>query len=346
MDVIGQGSYGCVHKKPIKCEDPNIKIDYRDKISKLMKTKYADSEMSEYALIENVDPKHRFHMDPPIKCSPNKSKLAFEAIDKCDDFNHMDIDKYKLLIMPDGGVNLNDYAKSKVSRKMIEIFWIESHRIFYGLKIMSDARIIHHDFKPHNIVFNTKTKRTNFIDFGFINNTDSLIQKCDQSQCSDGVAHWSFPYEFRFINKADYLNALRHRLAPNIHSDEQFRTFIEYVTKPGESREHFKSEFSNSVADMFKHDLKSENYRAFMKKSLETTDVYSVGLTFLYVLNKFESKMDPSFVYNLRQLFHHMVLPRVSLRITATEAISKYESILTTSGLMAKHRKTFDIAMT
>jgi serine/threonine protein kinase len=344
MNVIGQGTYGCVHRKPIKCDNKQLNIDYKNKISKLMTTKHADAEMREYALIERADPDHKFHMELPVECNPERGAAALSAIDKCDDFDRKDIEKYKLLIMPDGGVNLNDYAKQNVSKNMIEIFWIEAQRIFYGLKVMSVARIVHHDFKPHNIVFNTKTKRMNYIDFGFMDKTDDIINNCKQSKCRDGVAHWSFPYEFRFINKGDYFFARETGIVPPIYNDEQFDTFLEYVTKPGDSREKFRSAFTHSIDDMFKHDLKRETYDQFVKKSMETTDVYSVGLSFLYVLNHFDSKMDPKLVSNLRDLFHHMVIPRVSLRLSATDALTRYEAILASSGLMAKHKRHFEVA--
>lgn len=342
MNVIGQGTYGCVHRKPIKCDDHGqLNIDYKNKISKLMTAKHADAEMDEYSLIERADPDHKFHMELPTECNPERGAVALSAIDKCDDFGRKDIEKYKLLIMPDGGINLNDYAKKNVGKKAIEIFWIEAQRIFYGLKVMFDKRIVHHDFKPHNIVYNTKTKRMNYIDFGFMDETDKIINNCKQSNCKDGVAHWSFPYEFRFLNKNGYMIALNAGPNPPIHSDEQFNTFIEYVTKPGPAREQFRNDFTRSASDMFKYDLRPETYDQFVKKSMDTTDVFSVGLSFLYVLNQFESKMDPTLVSNLRDLFHHMVLPRVSLRLSATDALSRYEAILASSGLMAKHKRQF-----
>ena len=338
VEIAGQGTYGCVHREPIKCEEPQ-KIDYKNKISKLMEAKYADEEMREYALIDRADPKYKFHMETPVKCSPEKSEKALAAIDKCDDFNRMDVDRYKLLIMPDGGVSLNEYVKHNVSKKEIERFWIEAQRIFYGVKVMSDERIIHQDFKPHNIVYNIKTKRTNFIDFGFLNEISVVLEKCKKSQYSDGQAHWSFPYEFRFINHADYLRALsRH---PVLEGDKQFAYFIEYVTKPGRQREEFIAQYRRGINDMFKHDLTPDKYEAFLKQSIDTTDLYSVGMSFLYMLNKFEAKMENNLVYNLRELFGHMITPRVSLRISVDDALGLYESIMVSSGLLRKHKLKF-----
>ena len=338
MEKIGEGTYGCVHRQPIKCEE-SLGIDYKDKISKLMEAKYADAELQEYKLIDKADPKYKFHMEAPVKCSPEKSEAALAAIDKCDDFNRMDVDRYKLLVMPDGGISLNEYVKHNVNKKEVERFWIESQRIFYGVKVMRDERIIHQDFKPHNLVYNIKTKRMNFIDFGFMDEMLTVIEKCRHSRYSDGQAHWSFPYEFRFINRAEYMNALSHH--PVLEGDKQFKYFAEYVTKPGRNREEFIAQYRRSIHDMFRHDLRPENYEAFLKRSIETTDLYSVGLSFLYMLNEFESKMENSLAANLRELFNHMITPRVSLRISVDDALVRYESIMASSGLLRKHRLKF-----
>jgi len=342
MEKIGEGTYGCVHREPIKCtkkETIQLNIDYKDKISKLMESKYADDELREYALIDRADPKYKFHMETPVKCKPETSEAALVAIDKCDDFNRMDVDRYSLLIMPDGGVSLNEYVKKNVSKKEIERFWIEAQRIFYGVKVMGDEKIIHQDFKPHNLVYNIKTKRMNFIDFGFLNEIRIVLEKCRNSKYSDGQAHWSFPYEFRFINHADYVNALTHN--PVLEGDKQFTYFVEYVTKPGRQREEFISQYRRIIGDMFRHDLKPDKYEAFLKQSIETTDLYSVGMSFLFVLNVFESKMENNLVANLRELFGHMITPRVSLRISVDDALTRYESIMVSSGLLVKHKLKF-----
>jgi serine/threonine protein kinase len=338
MEKIGEGTYGCVHREPIKCKDQS-KIDYKGKISKLMEAKYADAEIQEYKLIDKADPKYKFHMEAPVKCTPETSEAALVAIDKCDDFNRMDVDRYKLLIMPDGGVSLNEYVKHNVSKNEIDRFWIEAQRIFYGVKVMCDERIIHQDFKPHNIVYNLKTKRVNFIDFGFMAEIPIVIEKCKQSRYSDGQAHWSFPYEFRFINRDDYISALAR--PPVLEGDKQFKYFVEYVTKPGRDREEFIAKYRRGIGDMFRHDLRPEKYDAFLKQSIETTDLYSVGLSFLFILNEFESKMENNLVVNLRELFNHMITPRVSLRISVDDALNRYESILASSGLLKKQKFKF-----
>lgn len=342
LKVIGEGTYGCVHRPPLKCEK-GVNADYKNKISKVMTTKDADAELSEYALIDKVDPDFKFHMTTPVECNPEKTANSLKAIDKCSEsFQSRDIDKYKLLIMPDGGVDLNNYAKKSLSRKQIDIFWIEAQRIFFGLKVMKDSGIVHHDFKPHNIVYNEKAQRTNYIDFGFMKKTSEIVAKCKQSIYKDGAPHWSFPYEFRFVNRDKFLNSFNKETFEGYfkNEDEQLDTFIEYVTT-ADDRDKFKETFMKQVYLMLKYDLRAETYDAFVKKSIETVDVYGVGLSFLYVLNKFAFKMDPKLVADLRELFLNMITPRVSLRYSADVALNRYEAIIESAGLAAKYKRRF-----
>jgi serine/threonine protein kinase len=340
--VIGEGTYGCVHRPPLKCET-GTNVDYKNKISKVMTTKDADSELSEYSLIDQADPKFKFHMTTPIECNPEKNANTLKAIDKCSEsFQSRDIDKYKLLIMPDGGLDLNNYAKKTLSRKQIDIFWIEAQRIFFGLKVMKDTGLVHHDFKPHNIVYNEKNQRTNYIDFGFMKKNSEIITQCKQSIYRDGKAHWSFPYEFRFVNKDEFLDSFNKETFEGYfkNEDEQLDTFIEYVTATDE-RQEFKETFMKQVYLMLKYDLRSETYDAFLQKSVETIDVYGVGLSFLYVLKRFAYKMDPKIVADLNELFLNMITPRVSLRYSADVALNRYEAIIESFGLAAKYKRRF-----
>ena len=63
--------------------------------------------------------------------------------------------------------NLSDTSDTK---KKVNEFWVESHRLFRGLLVFKKYGIVHHDLKPQNLVYNIKTGRINFIDFGHMRN--------------------------------------------------------------------------------------------------------------------------------------------------------------------------------
>jgi serine/threonine protein kinase len=68
------------------------------------------------------------------------------------------------------------------------------------------TNIIHHDIKPHNIVYNIDKNRINFIDFGHMRNIKTEINKSVQSNSwIYDVPYWNYPFEIQFLNKHDYI---------------------------------------------------------------------------------------------------------------------------------------------
>lgn len=68
--VIGEGSYGCVHKPSLHCKN-NSEIDYDDYVSKIMKNKDAENELKEFVTIGRYDPTNEFHLGSPIHVNQN-----------------------------------------------------------------------------------------------------------------------------------------------------------------------------------------------------------------------------------------------------------------------------------
>ena len=68
--VIGEGSYGCVHKPSLICKTK--KMNYENKISKIMTKKHLNDEIREYKKIKKVDKHHDIHLGTPSTCVPDK----------------------------------------------------------------------------------------------------------------------------------------------------------------------------------------------------------------------------------------------------------------------------------
>ena len=50
--IIGEGSYGCVHKPSIRCKiPPKPDFDYKKYVSKFMKTTNAKDELAEFVVL-------------------------------------------------------------------------------------------------------------------------------------------------------------------------------------------------------------------------------------------------------------------------------------------------------
>ena len=114
-EVIGEGSFGCIHKPSLICKD-NKKVTYKNKISKLLITEHAIRELREYMLISGTDKKNEYFLGIPDICKIKQSKIAMKSIQKCKRLTKKNkitkklIDNYSLLIMNDGGEDIEHYG--------------------------------------------------------------------------------------------------------------------------------------------------------------------------------------------------------------------------------------------
>jgi serine/threonine protein kinase len=264
--------------------------------------------------------------------------------------------------MEDGGVNLKDYADSMSSWPATlekvdsaERFFIEFHRIFHGITVFIDKGILHFDMKPQNIVYVAESERMNIIDFGL---TVSLKDKLAEIEAStNGMAryHWSYPFEFFFLNKNEYETFAK---MPKSKKEEYYQSILrEIATQPTDISKAVKSFYSfimdeTTDSDMFREhmagfyqtlvvELTMKNYKNFIKQSIMSVDVYGLGIALLYVLKNTKHLLKDKLHSDLCNLGNSMVSAHLSKRITAPAALAQYETILTENGLMEKYKISF-----
>ena len=351
-EVLGEGTYGCIHKPSLKCK--NGKINYKDKVSKFMNKIKANEEMKEYKTIDKVDKKQEFYTGKPIKCKLEKSPIVDAAIRKCDIFDSkLKFDDYSLLIINDGGLDLEKFAKkmhdkpkNKETTEIMEKFWIDAYRIMYGLNVFSENDIIHRDLKPSNIVYNKDTRRMNFIDFGLMESKKNIIKECKKSNYMWDV-WWSLPFEFGFLNKKIFMNFANKSL---IQKNEFFENVIEQIPIPTNYINIFLSQITNNVSediiDLFMNnyyktlinDIQKSNYKNFLEKSVNTIDTYGTSIAFLYVLKKTKHLMDKNMYNDLIHLFVRGCSSNLEIRPELEVILNEFENILEQNELLQKYK--------
>lgn len=350
--VIGEGTYGCVHKPSLQCK--NKKID-KTKVSKLMTHYHANEELEEFDNISKVDKNNDFYLGIPDLCNPSTSKSNKKAINKCEDFNSKNIDDYSLLIMKDGGLTLEAFSdkmknenKTNLNVKKMEMFWIECHRLILGLKKLNENDIIHHDLKPLNIVYNEDTNRLNFIDFGFMTKMSSIKEQARQSNYPYSVSHWYFPFEFMLINYNDYIRVAnkskenRKDILKNImkNKDHKITTNMKIFYEESNNSKKFKLTNTRNFYETILN-INVEDYNKFLNKALDSFDVYGLGLSFMHVLEKTQHLISKSLYDILNNLFSNMITASLDKRLLISDVLNEYEMILENEGLLRKYRKIF-----
>jgi len=354
---VGEGSYGCVHNPPLKCKNKPYNPDL-NKVSKILTRKHANSELKEFKLIQDADKKEDFHLGKPGSCFPDTNLDNKFGIDECNRFDSNDIDKYKLLLLKNGGKDLSaiEYKLSSLkpnaaNRRILEHFWLDMSRIIYGSKVLISNGIVHHDLKQQNIVYNEETGRVNFIDFGLMTTTKKMIKDATGSRYRYG-AHWSFPPEVALYNYIKYNKLTRNESqSRKVDIMDVFKPYtdifnhVKYymVETDREDAHHFKKrsgiDFYNMCIQLKKGD---SEYNDFLKRSFETFDNFAIGFSLFSILKNTKFGIDKKLKNDLRELFKSMMHFNVFERPSPSDVVDKYETILKSNGLLDKYQMRFE----
>ena len=370
--VVGEGTYGCVHKPPLNCgressQPPNT-------VTKLMKETAALTELAEYSVMKIVDPKDQYYLGTPRYCGIRKNPYNVSSAEQCKTLlkndpkliNHLS--KYSLLVMGDGGDDLTVFAKKakewsgKERFEKIDRFWLAAHQMFVGIKAFLENGVIHHDLKGQNIVYNEETHRMNFIDFGLMIRKEGVINECTKSKYGFSVFHWSFPLECRFLNKDnydqiagysekekdDFVKEIMKRLKKkeSSSSSDAVRYFLHYaanergsVLNKGKMMSHILKHFRETIMQSVTPGEPA--YDKMVNKCLDTFDLYGLALALMCVLRDVHSMMDVKMVAELESLFMDMTDANVLKRVSIDTAITRYETILEKYQILKKYNMHF-----
>ena len=359
--IIGEGSYGCVHDPSLGCDNPDI--NYNNKVSKLLLDKHAKTELDEYLGIQRADPENQFFLGVPFQCKPKQTMPNYLSAKKCKigkECTNIKTIKirpdYDLLIMENGGMNLHDFAKkmgkepaTPENRKIMENFWIECHRLFLGLSVFLKENIMHHDLKAQNIVYNPVKNRVAFIDFGLMRPLDAAKNRILSGKDVGHLMHWSYPVETMLYNKSFYnSNGVKKKILEDLNDgldliyDLGFLNNVLPSTNVGDDtikRTTMATLLYHSTFDFIK-DTENHPYEEFIDKSIGTFDLYGMCMGLMYVLNNtYHILKETNSKIDYIELFTHLVFcfrPDNS-RYTVEQALNLYEERVLANILREDH---------
>jgi len=341
---LAEGAFGCVHRPSLRC-NKSKKIDYKNKISKVMTTKNANKEMREYVLIDRVDPSSKYYLGKPDTCKFEKSDMNDPAVNNCKIGKRIleSSDNYELIVMKDGGDNLEEFVikmkkepDNASNRRIMTQFWTEAKRLFLGVESFIGNNIIHHDLKPQNIVYNTVTNRCNFIDFGMMENITRSKFEARRNAYGFAYYHWNFPTESIFLNAAEFLHyselttteKMNYCLKMFKKNNDQMAYLYEYTMKKTYDKKH---DYINEWSNFFLHAIGRTTYDQFLNRCFETYDVFGLGISLLHVLENTKHLIHETKYLKLQHLFNFMISPNMADRVTIEEAIHIYEDCLSST---------------
>ncbi len=376
--IIGEGSYGCVHKPSIHCDKlPSPGFNYDEHVSKIMKTKYAEKELNEFLIIHRIDPSEEYHLGTPILCKPEITNAVKDDIDRC---KHLvdfpaDPDNYSLLLFKYGGPDikglcskyLDKYLSTKKEEKINKIF-LEFHHLLKGLKAFRNNDIVHYDIKPQNILFDTKTGKMTFIDFGLTQKKEDIIKSSENNKNALAVYHWSYPLDNGFLNEEIYnkykvrTTALRNMWKKKliemiveqvkvknisgfpITKPETFKIFFTYLNVedkllPKDTQTGYIESFFDGFNELLK-----EPKKTVINKIIDSIDVYGLGFSLQYFVNclKRNNHIDLTCYTRVTSFLSKMYDFNPMTRVTDLDVLlNEYENILLEIGVLSALKKHF-----
>ena len=342
---LAEGSYGCVHNPSLLCDDsPNMV--YKGKVSKILENIEKEQELTEYKLIAKADKASNFYLGKPQACKTAKVVTNIRAIKECKTLGKKilsDFNDYSLIIMKDGGLNLQQYGDkmekvpiTSITCNMAEKFWLESHRLLVGIKVFLKNDIVHYDLKAQNVVYNESENRINFIDFGLMKKIKTAMRRCKKNEVFE-LNHWSYPFESGMINQKSYKRI--QKMSPsqkrNYTIDFTNKSKDWYYAYRDELNGQFRANQFIEYMDFILYDMNNMSYENFLDNYFKTMDIYGLGLGFLYVLDKTKRLLDPSLANNLRNIFLYMTDTNPKNRIQINELLNLFENSM--SIVAAKH---------
>lgn len=372
MVFVGQGTYGCVYRPPLKCKDKTINIP-PGKISKLMLDAAAKKEVKEYTNIAQIDTTDKYYPGSPIQCKADPVDIKQNVNrNECRVYSDNPFpNKYSLLFYTDGGIDLGKFVKTGLTsylsvqpQEQVDKFLLHAHDLFKGLHLFSQHHFLHHDLKPGNIVFEPSTYKFNYIDFGLSTKSDKLIKNMIKK--TDGEQfHWSYPFEFGLMNAGspyyfytkltdqtvakmdkDLRGIFKNKMKQNLYmiKADSYHSVFEFMVN--QSTNENVNDVINNYVDGFIIALNEArrthvSYENFIKKSVLSADTYALGFTMNHMINAFfKAGVMPRPVYNeYRKVFETMFDTNFLQRVSDTEVLlNMYEQALMKTGVAHRLR--------
>jgi len=346
--IIGQGGYGCVYRPPLQCGDRDD-IDYEGKVSKLMPKKAAIEELDEFKAIDRIDPDRTFHLGKPDMCKPKESDIPL--FKNCPPLSKKNMplstspEAYRLLVMPDGGMDLVKFFGEKEFTSYFQRYPTTGVRNFIdavedllvGLLAMQENGICHHDIKMPNVVIlidpDTGKLKLRLIDFGIMTTFEQIKTLSNNDENPFSIFFYNFPLtnaltdysnyeEYQSLNRSELLHSI------STNAERPINTFVSYT---GEDKTKIVREFVDWFLDLqatFRDDddfTQTQGYEAFLDYAVRRIDIFGMGLVLTHAFRNMRRHFPNTGLYDDCRSFA-LRMTRYNTTVDMNDILSEYRS--------------------
>ena len=318
MEVLGEGSYGCVVRPPPKCKGKEHLITQGDSsVSKLFVNKSEfRREVKAAKSVAKVDSKGDTILVPSKYCSTSlKDVTSLGSVWECEAIRDIALESgntpvYQLM-MPYGGVRLDHFVKThRISKK---IFVNVMLPVIEGICKLSAKKYCHQDIKSSNVLVRPDM-RAIIIDY-------SLMKKFKEIYSDDNanrLKHTYYPYPPEF------------KIVRGLYTDNSDNEIIEGIKK---NINHYNIKYGAAIISFWGEKklreycakMRSvEDLRTYMTKVADRIDVYSIGTVFMQLEEYLSgSGLTTRFKKMYKELLKQMLTLDPYDRISPTDLLDK-----------------------
>jgi len=251
-------------------------------------------------------------------------------------------------------------------------FWENVIILFYGLQRLKDmGGWVHNDLKPQNVVYLEEENRVAMIDFGMLQQTMDIAQAANANTYIFARFHWNFPPEMFFYDRQRFTEMQRlskterkeiynsatsgyQRVVKyNLRRTKTMREEIDGAYHDYEYNESLRSlakvlglgkENISIISDRFLREFienvpRKVPFEDFIQTSISTLDVYGLGVSLQFTINRIGNLNDRSLGKlnaDLTDLFVKMWDSNLYGRIDIDQAVVSYRAILHKHGIQVQ----------
>ena len=207
--IVGEGTYGCVVEPALECKTPE---NYENKVSKVMRKNDALEELQEYDFLKSIPGIDKYTVNVPVLCEPKLGVKFSTVVRECKGKRvraayQENQKKLAILLMENGGLDLNNFTTNifpKLDINDQNKFLTAILDAIKGVQFFNKMGIIHQDIKAGNMVYNLKTNKLKFIDFGLMTTKGKFIRSSGHNQNNFAQTWDYYPPEFSCANWSDF----------------------------------------------------------------------------------------------------------------------------------------------
>lgn len=308
MEVLGEGSFGCVVKPVAKCTSSRKRIsknvEGKSEVGKIfVDRKDFEKELEAAKIVADIDPSGKTILVPTEHC---KARVDDYVAMQCEAFQGNNNRNGYQILMPYGGVRLDDYVRAREGGIATKEFVTLMLPVAEGIVKMEHHKYCHQDIKVANILV-TPQHRAIIIDYSLMVPFKDIYKQQNMHYLHH--TYFSYPPEYKSVYYANSNN--------DIIETEILRNVATYDN--GRFIKRFKKTWGNK--NWVYNDIKQ------LQHYVNTIDVYSLGTVFVR-LTPFISDKHGKLRVALEALIDRMIEIDPSKRITPTELVTAMKNII------------------